>query len=182
MKIVFCRHTETEFNAQKIYTGHIDIPINQRGVEQAENLAKNLSSLKFSAVFCSDLLRAIQTAKILAARHRLIPKIDSRLREVCLGAIEGMIKQEAKKLYPEEHFSTKSVNFDFSAIGGESRTMVIRRHQDCFAEIFNKCGPDSMVLVVGHGTALRVFLEFIGMECILEQGNYQVIDFCPASN
>lgn len=177
MKFILCRHTQTDFNAQDRYTSHLDIPLNSIGIEQARGLSLMLNAFNFEVVFSSDLLRATQTAEIIIANRNLLIKTDSRLREVNIGKKTGMFKKEARVIYPKLIFSTSSPVFDFTSIGGESRKEVARRHIDFFNETFNKFNPDSLVLVVGHGTSLRVFLEEMGAPCLLEQGNYQIIDF-----
>ncbi|MDO8522916.1 MAG: histidine phosphatase family protein [bacterium] len=182
VKFVLCRHTEVDLNAQHRYTGQIDVPLNAVGKLQAKRLADQLSKFTISAVFSSDLIRAVETASEITALHpHIAPRTDPRLREVNLGQLNGMLKSEVEKLYQNAIFSTQHANFDFSAVGGESREQVIRRHIEFFDEVTNTLENDSgnppFSVVVGHGTALRIFLRHLGIKSLLEQGNYQIITY-----
>jgi broad specificity phosphatase PhoE len=169
-----------DLNAQHRYTGQIDVPLNSVGEMQAENLALDLSKFKISAIFSSDLTRAIQTASKIAIFHsHLTLKNDQRLREVNLGQINGMLKSDVKHKHPDPKFSTQNPHFDFSDVGGESREQVIRRYTEFFDELVESLGTNTdeppYIIAVGHGTALRIFLENLGFPNLLEQGNYQIV-------
>jgi len=164
------RHMETDWNAEKRFTAQVfHIRLNQAGVAEAERMACNLIKVPFQAVYCSDQIRAIETAVIIAARHQGIKKfeLDPRLREVNVGSLVGLPQSSACR--PE--FSTRHPNFDYSSIGGETRREVILRHLAIVAEIDAAWGGEE-VLIVGHGTALRVYLEEIGITEILTRENY----------
>ncbi|MDP2668462.1 MAG: histidine phosphatase family protein [bacterium] len=185
VQLVLCRHTEVDLNAQHRYTGQIDVSLNSVGEMQAEKLAIDLSKFNISAIFSSDLKRAMQTASKISLFHpQLVLKSDRRLREVNLGQINGMRKSDAKHKYPDPRFSTQNPNFDFSDVGGESRDQVIWRYAEFFDELANNLGADtdelSNIIAVGHGTALRIFLESLGISNQLEQGNYQIIQYYSA--
>ena len=51
IKLVLCRHTEVDLNAEHRYTGQIDVPLNSNGKKQAESLARQLSKFKLSAIY-----------------------------------------------------------------------------------------------------------------------------------
>ena len=187
LRLVLCRHTEVDLNAEHRYTGQIDVPLNSAGKEQAERLASELSKLKVSAIYSSDLIRAMQTASEIAIFHPQLSLItDQRLREVNLGQLNGMLKSEVKLKYPNQKFSTHNPDFDFSDVGGESRTAVIRRYTEFFNELTKNVGTSldvqDNIVVVGHGTALRIFLESLGIACLLEQGNHQIILYSTKTN
>jgi probable phosphoglycerate mutase len=107
MVLYVTRHGETDFNVQKRYTGSTDIPLNMKGVEQAEELANKLSSvnIKFDVIISSPLLRAKQTAEII---HKSIHKscdvplmIIEEFAEINVGVYEGLTREEAQMQYPE---------------------------------------------------------------------------------
>lgn len=68
MILYVTRHGETDYNVQKRYTGSTDIPLNIKGMQQAEDLANKLAIIKFDIIISSPLLRAKQTAEII---HKL---------------------------------------------------------------------------------------------------------------
>jgi broad specificity phosphatase PhoE len=65
------RHGETKANEDDIDAGSLDYPLTKKGVKEASFIAKALSELKVSAVYSSPVFRAVETAKILAAPHKL---------------------------------------------------------------------------------------------------------------
>ena len=64
--IYIIRHGQTELNSRKVLQGRSDHPLNERGIAQAEEAAEKLKSVSFDAVYSSPLIRAIQTARIVA--------------------------------------------------------------------------------------------------------------------
>jgi probable phosphoglycerate mutase len=75
--------------------GHTDVPLNARGLEQAEAAARGLRDRSFDAIIASDLVRARRTAEIIAgedARHIIVA--DPELRERALGVIEGRVTRD----------------------------------------------------------------------------------------
>jgi Histidine phosphatase superfamily (branch 1) len=65
------RHGETEANEDDIDAGPLDYPLTKKGVKEASFIAKALSKVEIDAVYSSPVLRAVETAKILAAPHKL---------------------------------------------------------------------------------------------------------------
>jgi broad specificity phosphatase PhoE len=89
--IYFVRHGETSWNAEGRLQGLSDIPLNVKGLEQALELQKSLSSIPFSAAFCSTLLRAKKTAELII-EPKQIPLIEKvELRERYAGPFEGKL-------------------------------------------------------------------------------------------
>ena len=65
-RFCFVRHGETDWNVQRRLQGHIDTPLNQTGLAQAEATAKGLQGHAFDALYSSDLIRTLQTARYAA--------------------------------------------------------------------------------------------------------------------
>ncbi len=180
---ILCRHTQTDHNAQHRYSGaRENIPLNQEGWLQAEILAKKVAILPVHAIYCSDLLRARQVASIIALHLGLEVTVDQRLRETDIGAIGTLTKEEARQLYPADHFRTSNLHYDFRSIGGESREQVIARQMECLQEICAAHGheqpPGPLIVIVGHGTAFRDILAHCNDTSELhKQGDYQYLNF-----
>lgn len=83
------RHGQTDWNVQQVLQGQKDIPLNSKGIEQANALAEELKSIKFSQIFSSDLSRASKTAEILADKFSLPIQKTNRLRERKFSNFEG---------------------------------------------------------------------------------------------
>jgi broad specificity phosphatase PhoE len=84
------RHGETKANEKDIDAGPLGYPLTKRGEKEASFIAKTLSKLKIDSVYSSPVLRAVQTAKILAAPHKLRVKpledlTEAKLKPECVG-------------------------------------------------------------------------------------------------
>ena len=84
-EILLARHGETDWNIGRRVQGHTDIPLNAAGVDQARVLAEQLAAEPLTAVFSSDLSRALDTATAVAHAHGLEVTVDPRLREKNFG-------------------------------------------------------------------------------------------------
>jgi broad specificity phosphatase PhoE len=146
------RHGQTDWNVARRYQGQKDIPLNIEGIRQAHSLATLLSGETFSAIYSSDLCRAMQTAQILQ-KGRNIPIIpDQRLREIGFGEWEGAYLADIKEKYPQAFpYNGRDITTPF-APGGESVQTVALRMKAVADEI-NQLYPDDNALVVTHGMA-----------------------------
>src|SRR5215467_11482476 len=88
------RHGETDWNREGRLQGHTDTPLNATGLAQAEALAEQLRTHRLEAVVSSDLLRAQTTARIVAETIGLPLFTEPGLREVDVGAAEGLLWAE----------------------------------------------------------------------------------------
>ncbi|XP_071827446.1 fructose-2,6-bisphosphatase TIGAR B-like [Apostichopus japonicus] len=91
-KVTFIRHGETEYNANGLFQGQSDIPLNSLGEKQAEAAGAYLKNIKFDRIYSSDLIRCIQTADAVVKRNSCSPPgiiEDARLREKSFGIFEG---------------------------------------------------------------------------------------------
>lgn len=147
------RHGQTDWNIQRRFQGHTDIPLNAAGIAQARDLAATLNGSQISAVYSSDLNRALQTADILA-EGRNIPVIqDKRLREISMGEWEGKIWQDVNQNLTKELLQLNNNPVHGRAAGGESLAEVAERVKEFADEIVMK-HRGQIVLVVSHGLSL----------------------------
>lgn len=155
-RLCLVRHGETHWNVERRLQGHLDIPLNPTGLQQARATAESLAGERFAALYSSDLLRARQTAEAVAAATALVPSFEPRFRERCYGGFEGLTYDEARARYPQEYerFETRDPSFAFPN-GGESLADFaerIRRMLDALADAH----PGETVLVVTHGGVLDI--------------------------
>lgn len=85
LRLLLVRHGETEWNQQMRFQGQTDIPLNAKGLEQAESIATRLQHEPLQAIYSSDLRRAWQTAEVIARYHELSPIPHPDLREMSYG-------------------------------------------------------------------------------------------------
>lgn len=160
MKLLLTRHGQTDWNIAGRYQGQSDIPLNQTGQSQAEQIAARLSKEAVHAIYTSDLSRAADTAQKIANMQVHAPSMqkDSRWRELSFGDWEGMTYKEMSAHSPElfskwmlnpQHISTPS---------GETLAQLAERVKTAFEEI-KKNHKDQTVLVVSHSGALQAFLS-----------------------
>lgn len=154
------RHGETQWNAEQRVQGQIDVPLNDTGRRQAALTGERLASVRFRAVYASDMSRAIETAEIIAAASKTSPPavaVDARLKEVAFGALEGMTWAEIEAEGSGLHVRQEQRDLDYRPKGGESYRELLSRLGG-FAAMLEERHPRDDVLVVGHGAALRALV------------------------
>jgi phosphoserine phosphatase len=100
-EIVVVRHGETELNTQGVFRGRFDVPLNERGREQANAAGRALAGVPLDAVYSSPLARAMDTARAIALPHGLDPFPDEAFNNIDLGAWQGVPKDDVEREYPE---------------------------------------------------------------------------------
>ena len=100
--ILLARHGQTDFNAPPVrIQGSLDPPLNETGRAQARELAEAVANEGLRALYSSDMLRARQTAQIVAERVGLEPVVEPRVRECDWGSWEGMLVDDIAREQPE---------------------------------------------------------------------------------
>ena len=168
-EILLARHGETDWNSGRRVQGHTDIPLNETGIEQARTLAARLAGEPLTAVFSSDLSRALDTARAVAAVHGIEVTVDPRLREKNFGTWEGLTAVEIAERFPDAQRGQWG--------DGETTEEVAQRVQAVLGRI-RQLHPDGPVLVVSHGGPLRAALAALAIEhgpienCAVFRGSY----------
>ncbi|KAL4582366.1 hypothetical protein LXL04_006913 [Taraxacum kok-saghyz] len=156
-EVVIVRHGETEWNAEKRIQGHLDIDLNDIGRQQAVAVAERLSGeSKISAIYSSDLKRALKTAETIASRCGGLQVIeDQNLRERHLGDLQGLVYSEAPKIKTKayEALQSRHTNVEIPG-GGESLDQLYKRCTSCLQTIASKHRGERVV-VVTHGGVIR---------------------------
>jgi probable phosphoglycerate mutase len=149
-QIIIVRHGQTQWNTRKIRQGHLDSELTDKGVAQARALGQRLARESFTALYSSDLGRALHTARMIAAMtgHEIVT--DERLRERHLGVFQGLSGDEIKDKHPEEYRLHRTLGPEYVIPGGESVRQQVARNVDCLDEIALK-HPGEKVVVVTHG-------------------------------
>lgn len=93
-KLILFRHGQTDWNIEGRIQGHIDIPFNQTGKDQALQLAEHIKKQNLEIIISSDLLRAHETATIVGTHCNVSVTTTPALREICLGIVEGSLKKD----------------------------------------------------------------------------------------
>jgi len=149
------RHGETEWNREGKYTGQTDIPLNRTGKMQAEEAARQMASVQPDVIFSSDLIRAVETAEIIARRIKIPIKKDERLREINQGEWEGMHVDEIKKKFHDLIVSRQTDPLNVAAPGGETIGQVYERVYSALRDICRNY-PNGKVVISAHGIVLSI--------------------------
>ena len=159
MKLFLVRHGQTDWNLNRRFQGQSDVPLNQTGIHQAEQVAARLSAEKIDVIYSSDLSRAVETAKI--CRSGFQPDIpfqtDQRLREVNFGDWEGLTYNEIKEKYPDSLASWERDVYGSSPPDGETLSDLAKRVQSFLDDLLTK-HDDQTILVVAHGGVLQTLV------------------------
>lgn len=151
MLLYLVRHGETEWNRLHRIQGRTDIPLNDTGRRQARATADLLATRDWDAVVASPLSRAVETARIIAARLGLPePATVDAIAERNYGKAEGMTDADLRWDFPG----------DTPVPGRESREEVAARALPALIEIA-EAHPDESVIVVSHGGVIRSVLAAI---------------------
>ncbi len=152
-QVIIVRHGETLWNLQGIRQGHLNSPLTESGIVQARALGERLQRERFSALYSSDLGRAVQTAEMISALTGHEIRTDVRLRERHLGIFQGLSADQMKEKYPEEYRLNRSRSPDYVIPGGESIVQQVARNIAYLNEIAVKHLGQTIV-VVTHGGVL----------------------------
>jgi probable phosphoglycerate mutase len=152
------RHGETDWNAEGRIQGSTDIELNALGRKQAEGLALLTQGRGITAVITSDLKRAYETGRIVAAGLEVPLTTDPRLREIMLGDAEGLLASDIDTRFGKEamgHWqSTYLDQVDFAFPNGETKAAAIARARAAIAAAM-RAHPGKVLAFSTHGGLIR---------------------------
>ncbi|MGW7679150.1 histidine phosphatase family protein [Kribbella sp. NPDC054772] len=152
--IVLARHGRTEWHHGNRYTGSTDLPIDEVGAQQAQQLKDWATDYAPDVLWASPMLRARQTITPTAEALGLTPTLDARLREVDFGSAEGKMLGEMPPAVGKA-FELDPVRNHLP--GGEDPVAAADRVHEVFGEI-GKQYQGQKVLVVAHNTLIRLLV------------------------
>jgi len=166
------RHGQTDWNRAGRWQGQAPSapPLNNTGRAQALAVRDQLRGVEFSAIYSSDLLRSRQTAELIAKCLGVPITLEPRLREMNLGAWEGMLSAEIQAEFSHELMERERDPLNKRAPQGESPKDVADRGVPAMNEIATKY-PDQSVLIVAHGIPLALmacYAQGISVENVYE--------------
>jgi len=176
-RILYVRHGEVPGNdphsAHYVYTGSgTDDSLTEKGKMQAEECAKIIADLqkkkifgKITAIYASDLKRAVETAKPIAKELRLDIQLRQNLREISWGSADGqlvqkmtekygIIEQQVKQQYPE-----RKIRWNYLPVfeGAETYNALLNRTLEELKTIADLHKGET-ILVIGHGRVLKTLI------------------------
>lgn len=189
--LILLRHGESMWNKKNLFTGWVDVPLSEKGIQEALHAGHRLSQLPIDIVYCSTLIRAIMTAMLAmgvrgdgktpvimhetgklqswgaihseAAMKGVIPVYcRSELNERMYGKLQGLNKRETMDTYGEEQVKIWRRSYSTCPPDGESLELTTKRTIPYFKkEIMPQILEKKNVLISAHGNSLRACVKYI---------------------
>ncbi len=153
--VYLARHGQTAYNAEGRFQGQQAVPLDDTGRAQAAELAERAAAHDFLALWCSPLLRARETADIVARRIGLEAREDPRLMETDAGDWTNRTFAEVIAREPEQFSAFATADPGFAFPGGES---FAEQEQRVAAALVEVEAHELPALVVCHGMVIRAAL------------------------
>ncbi len=161
MTVYLIRHGEIIQRRPRRFVGQSDLPLTDRGREQIRAVARFLDGRGVSRVVCSSLARCVESAAIIGEALGLAAEPASGLREISLGAWEGLTVDEVRERFPGHYEARGRDLAGFRPAGGESFADVQHRAWPAFESVLATGGDAA---VVAHGGVNRALLcRILGM-------------------
>ncbi|PRC91569.1 histidine phosphatase family protein [Solimicrobium silvestre] len=161
IELLLIRHGETAWNAERRLQGHLNIPLNDAGLQQAQALALALKNESLDAIICSDLQRAMQTAQAIAQYQNQQCIIEPAWRERCFGGFEGELISQIEQRFPAEYAAWRAYEIDMQfpanaqgEFNGESIRQFHTRIEQVLLELSQRF-QHGKIVVVAHGGVLE---------------------------
>jgi broad specificity phosphatase PhoE len=159
IKILLVRHGETDWNLAGRFQGRSDVPLNQKGVEQANALASALGGESLAAIYSSPLARAKETARLIQVFHPSAPLYeDEGLVEMDLGEFEGIEGPRWAEKHADFRKAWRDNPASVTMPGGENLQQVQARSMAVLERITHSYPLGSTLLVCSHNFVILTIL------------------------
>jgi 2,3-bisphosphoglycerate-dependent phosphoglycerate mutase len=173
--LVLLRHGESQWNLENRFTGWIDVPLSEKGIEEAKSAGEKLKEYKFDHAFTSVLKRANDTLNIVLdiTGQKTIPiDYNQALNERHYGDLQGLNKAETAKKFGDAQVKIWRRSFDVPPPNGESLKNTLERVLPYWESNILPCvKKGERLIIVAHGNSLRslvMHLDNLTKEQVLE--------------
>lgn len=178
-RIVVMRHAETVDNAARVWQGHRDSALSERGREQVAAAAPHVAAYRPVVIVSSDLQRAVSTAQAVSELTGLPVRLDERLREVHVGEWQGLHVDDVHARYPDLVAALDRGEDVRKGVTGETRQDVAARAGAVLREVADGLAPGETGIVVAHGVSARVAVsDLVGLDQDLSDRIFRGLDNC----
>lgn len=146
--ICLIRHGETDWNAWGKLQGQTDVPLNEKGKQQAKDCGCFLKDYDWEMVISSPLSRAKETAEIMNQTLKLPLIVMPEFAERSFGDAEGLTVEERERAFPTKEYPNQEKNEDL-----QERLMQGLDH-------INQAYKNKKILLVTHGAVIHTLLHF----------------------
>jgi probable phosphoglycerate mutase len=162
-RVLLVRHGATVLGADR-FAGSTDVPLSDEGRQQVTQLAARLATEPLTAIYASPMMRTLETARVLAERHRLPVRPAPGLREIDHGHWEGLTRGEAVERYPAEYAEWEAHPLHAAPAGGETGAAVLARARTTFDAVVSE-HAGGQVLLVSHKATIRLLIaDLLGLD------------------
>ncbi len=158
LDLYLARHGATDDNHARRYLGRRDLPLSAIGQMQAERLAASLRSTQLQRIVSSPLLRARQTAAVIAQGRSVQVEADSRWLELDFGQWDGLTFDEVRDRFPDEQQRWLASPELIAPGHGETLAALRKRVLTAYHSLVSD-HPHGSLMIVTHGGAIRVLLS-----------------------
>lgn len=158
-KIFIVRHGEIDFNTQGRYAGSVDVELNEKGLQQARDIADEIFKLEIDFIISSPLKRCARMADIIREVINAPIVIMEEFRERGVGVFEGLTREEAKNKYPDLWVKNITRIYDDAPPGGETIKGVENRVFAGLKKVREKYDGKN-ILIVTHAFVGRMIYKF----------------------
>ena len=160
MKFYLTRHGETDWNIQNRIQGQTDTLLNERGREQAHELAKRLKDeYEIKSIYTSRQKRARETAEVIGRAIHVTPIVREGLEEISLGSWEGYTWKQVREQFPDEYQAWYTNRRYQIPPGGESYQQLLNRLLPTLDAILNENSGN--VLMVSHSAVIMTLMTYL---------------------
>ena len=160
--VLLIRHGQSKGNAERRFGGHTATPLSARGHRQAELTARTLKSESLTAIYSSDLARAIETARPLSNLTGLPIHDTNAFRERSVGVMEGLTFEAAAQQHPEQYAALLRRDFEHVLTGGESYRQLLDRARQKLDDIIDQNRGGKIAVFSHTGTICILALHLMG--------------------
>jgi 2,3-bisphosphoglycerate-dependent phosphoglycerate mutase len=160
--VLLIRHGQSEGNAERRFGGHTATPLSPRGRRQAQATARALKDEELTAIYSSDLARAVETAQPLANAIGLPVNSTTAFRERSVGVMEGLTFENAAQQHPEQYAALLRRDFEHVLTGGESYRQLLDRAWQKLDEIIEENKGGKLAVFSHTGTICILALHLMG--------------------
>ena len=154
VRLLLVRHCQSTWNSQGRIQGQQDPPLSVEGQAQAQALAERLAGEALGGLYCSDLARSYDTARVIGARHDATAVRDADLRERGYGAWEG--RRLSQLMANAADWEKHRHDPQWAPAGAEDGPALYRRTQAALRRIVHRHEGET-VAVVMHGGGMRMY-------------------------
>lgn len=181
LRLYLVRHGETDWNIESRIQGKTDIELNEKGRQQAEELADVLGKeYGIKRIYTSGQKRAAETAKIVGQHLGIVPQVREGLEEINFGKWEGYTWRQVREMFPREYFIWHGNRRYEVPPEGESYQQLLDRLLPTLDDIMSKDRED--VLNITHSAVIMTLMSYLydtpfeDMARNYKTGNTQIVE------